>query len=133
MLKNLDLGSVALKKTTTRVRKRDGTIHFEENGERVEGGEQDASADEASTPQYVIDQEAGISRLQPKRFDVASNRWVPLVTGVAAQGSPPGDPAAGAGRDGRTLFGGIRSLSHLLLRVSQAQHVTGLPVENAGA
>ena len=81
VLKDLNLGSMALKKTTTRVRKRDGTIHYERDGETMNltSGDGVAAVDarhESSIPQYVLDQEAGISRIPPKYYDAKTKRWV---------------------------------------------------------
>lgn len=67
------LTSVKLKPTETRVRHRDGTVSLEM---RSDAGFECRSLEiEAEVPQYVKDQESGISRLEPKTFDETSNRW----------------------------------------------------------
>ena len=75
------LGAVSLRPTTVRVRKRDGTILTET---RVEGGyEATVVGREEEKPQYVRDQEAGISCLTPKVFCPSNNRWVPAPAAAA--------------------------------------------------
>lgn len=62
-----------LKPTQTRVRKRDGTISLET---RVSDGfDAQLLTHETELPQYVQDQEAGLSRLDPRLFDVTAQRW----------------------------------------------------------
>eukprot|EP00931_Biecheleriopsis_adriatica_P052177 TRINITY_DN30328_c0_g1_i2.p1 TRINITY_DN30328_c0_g1~~TRINITY_DN30328_c0_g1_i2.p1 ORF type:complete len:438 (-),score=79.33 TRINITY_DN30328_c0_g1_i2:1-1314(-) len=80
-----DIAAVKLKPTTTRVRTRDGRILAEQ---RCESGFQAEQVGcDVSKPQYVQDQEAGISKLEPKVYDKGAKRW---------KSQPPPGEAAGA-------------------------------------
>jgi hypothetical protein len=75
MIHGLDLSAVRLKKVETRVRRRDGSVFVE----RREGCRFVAEeTGEVEVPDYVKEQESGISRLVPRAFDASSGRWVPF-------------------------------------------------------
>jgi len=76
-----------LRLTETRVRQRDGTILSEKRSGDGAGFESIALGREATKPQYLLDQEAGLSRLEPKFFDRSNGRWAPRVANDAA-GAP---------------------------------------------
>mmetsp|Transcript_42939 Transcript_42939/g.66892 ORF Transcript_42939/g.66892 Transcript_42939/m.66892 type:complete len:463 (+) Transcript_42939:22-1410(+) len=70
----IDLGSVALRPTATRVRPRFGPVRMEMRS--PEGFETQILDEVNEVPQYVKDQEAGLSRLEAKVFDHQASRWV---------------------------------------------------------
>lgn len=71
---SVDFSSVKLRPTETHIRLRDGTILHETRGS--DGYTAVTVGKDNSKPQYVLDQEAGFSSLQPKVFDSSSQRWV---------------------------------------------------------
>lgn len=87
------IGEVCLRPTETRVRQRDGTIMCEKRSTDGEGFEAVVVGMDTSKPQYVLDQEAGLSRLQPKVFDSDARRW---VVQTAAELAMESDEACGA-------------------------------------
>eukprot|EP00928_Gymnodinium_smaydae_P031435 TRINITY_DN23068_c0_g1_i1.p1 TRINITY_DN23068_c0_g1~~TRINITY_DN23068_c0_g1_i1.p1 ORF type:complete len:457 (+),score=62.72 TRINITY_DN23068_c0_g1_i1:88-1458(+) len=72
-----DVSSVKLRPTTTRVRLRDGTVLHEKRTSDRDGFESALAGWEASQPQYVLDQEMGLSRLTPRSYNAAEGRWLP--------------------------------------------------------
>ncbi|CAE7572359.1 TDP2 [Symbiodinium necroappetens] len=64
-----------LRSVETRVRQRDGTLLVEQRGQH--GFTCEVAGHEDSKPQYLEDQEHGLSRLSPKIFDEAAHRWRP--------------------------------------------------------
>lgn len=56
--------------------------------------ESDKGEEPTSTPQYVLDQEAGISRLAPRRYNPESGRWEAAMPANAA--TPHADAGANA-------------------------------------
>jgi len=126
---SLDFGSVKLKATSTRVRKRDGTVFTEE---RTSGGGFESSAgtragdvDGASQgvkPQYVIDQENGVSRLRPKYFEPTANRWKPVPT----DGMDGADGIDGAAEDTLQPLGELTCVTYNVWFDKRNQHVRAL-------
>lgn len=66
-----------LKPTETRVRSRDGTVLLEKRSGACGTVEYTVFGIDTTTPQYVRDQEAGLSRLDAKEFDAEASRWLP--------------------------------------------------------
>ncbi len=89
----LELDSVKLRPTQTRVRTRGGTI-LRETRSACGGFEATVVGQGAAQPQYVLDQEAGISRLTPKVYDALANRWVASTPRDAAADARARDDAA---------------------------------------
>ena len=71
----LEARASKLRSVETRVRQRDGTLLVEHRGQH--GFTSEVAGHEDSKPQYVEDQEQGLSRLSSKVFDVAAQRWRP--------------------------------------------------------
>ena len=65
-----------LKSVETRVRQRDGTVLVEQRGQ--DGFTSEVRGRDDTKPQYVEDQEHGLSRLTPKVFDEGTHRWRPV-------------------------------------------------------
>ena len=87
----LELDSVKLRPTQSECAPR-GTV-LRETRAACGGFEATVVGQDEAPPQYVLDQEAGISRLTPKVYEARSNRWV---------ASTPRDAAAAAADDHRT-------------------------------
>jgi endonuclease/exonuclease/phosphatase family metal-dependent hydrolase len=84
----------SLKATQTRVRQRDGRVFVEERASL--GGLTTRFVGVEATPQYVLDQEAGRSPMQPKSYCSDSDSW----RGHACeQGEGEGAAAAGGGHN----------------------------------
>eukprot|EP00929_Paragymnodinium_shiwhaense_P100199 TRINITY_DN62350_c0_g1_i1.p1 TRINITY_DN62350_c0_g1~~TRINITY_DN62350_c0_g1_i1.p1 ORF type:complete len:465 (-),score=54.11 TRINITY_DN62350_c0_g1_i1:511-1905(-) len=74
-----DFAASQLRPTVTRVRQRDGTILEEKRSSgSCHGFERSVIGTDSSLPEYQADQAEGRSHLEPKAFNAAANRWLPL-------------------------------------------------------